>query len=113
MKIADNIKSALIVDNKHEDVEGLEDVLRDEGTYYTFYTPEEIYSSQKVFKNHQIVFMDFSLDDTKTNPVDNIVLIRKALKKICTHDFGSYGLVLWTEYIENIQLFKEKLSIDS
>lgn len=116
MKIADNIKSALIVDNKHDEVEELEKILHKEGIYYSFYTPQAIDEEQKAFKNHQIIFMDFSLDDTRTNPVENISLIRKALKKICTNKFGSYGLVLWTKHLgesENIKLLKEKLSIDA
>lgn len=116
MKIADNIKSALIVDNKHDEVEELEKILHKEGIYYSFYTPQAIDEEQKAFKNHQIIFMDFSLDDTRTNPVENISLIRKALKKICTDKFGTYGLVLWTKHLgetNNIQLFKEKLSKDA
>lgn len=113
MRIADNIKSALIVDNKHDEVEELEKILYKEGIYNRFYTPQTIDDEKKVFKNHQIIFMDFSLDDTKTNPVENIGLIRKMLKKICTDGFGSYGLVLWTRHMEHIQLFKEKLSNDS
>ena len=113
MKIADSIKSALIIDNKESEVEGLKNVLLKEGIYYTFYTPEDINKNEKIIKNHQIIFMDFSLDDTKTNPVENIGLIRKTLKEICKDGFGSYGLVLWTKHIENIQLFKEKLTIDA
>ena len=113
MKIADSIKSALIIDNKESEVEGLKNVLLKEGIYYTFYTPEDINKNEKIIKNHQIIFIDFSLDDTKTNPVENIGLIRKTLKEICKDGFGSYGLVLWTKHIENIQLFKEKLTIDA
>ena len=80
MKIADNIRSVLIIDNKEEEVSGLKQVLDTEGTYYTFYTPEEINNINKNVKNHQIIFMDFSLDDTRTNPA-NISLIRKILKE--------------------------------
>ena len=112
MKIADNIRSALIVDNKHDEVEELEKILHNERIYHRFYTPQTIDYEQKVFKNHQIIFMDFSLDDNKT-PIENISLIRKALKKICNDKFGSYGLVLWTRHPEHIQECKEKLSIDA
>lgn len=113
MNIADSIKNVLIIDNKEDEVVGLEDVLTTQGTYFTFYTPEKLNDSENTIKNHQIIFMDFSLDDTKTNPVDNISLIRKALKKICKESFGSYGLVLWTRHMDHIQEFKEKLSIDA
>ena len=112
MRIADYIKSALIIDNKEEEIKGLQDVLLSEGTYFTFYTPKDIDNDEKSIKNHQIIFMDFSLDDTK-KPIDNIALIRKALKKICSDNFGSYGLVLWTKHMEYIQEVKMKLSIDS
>ena len=113
MKIADSIKSALIIDNKESEVEGLKEVLLKEGTYYTFYTPEDINNNQKTIKNHQIIFMDFSLDDTRTNPIDNISLIRKVLRKICKEAYGAYGLVLWTRHLENIQMLKTKLTIDA
>ena len=113
MRISDTIKSALIIDNKEEEVKGLQSVLKDEGTYYTYYTPQEITNNGKKIKNHQIIFMDFSLDDNKPNPVDNISLIRKVLSKICGNDFGTYGLVLWTKHMEHIQEFKSKLSIDA
>lgn len=112
MEIANFIKSALIIDNKESEVEELKNVLESQGIYYSFYTPDNIATTQKDFKNHQVIFMDFSLDDSKTDPVININYIRKILKKICKDGFGSYGLVLWTKHIENIQLFKEKMSID-
>lgn len=116
MKIADNIKSALIIDDNEDEIKGLKKELDAEGIYYTFYTPDDINKNEKPLKNHQLIFMDFSLDDTRTNPAENISLIRKALKRTCTDKFGSYGLVLWTKHLgetDNIQLFKEKLSIDA
>lgn len=116
MRISDSIKSALIIDDKEEEVKGLQGVLKDEGTYYTYYNPQEIADNGRKIKNHQIIFMDFSLDDTKTNPVENIALIRKTLEKICQDEFGSYGLILWTKHLgdfDNIKLFKEKLSFDA
>ena len=111
--MADNVKTVLIIDDKKDEITGLEEILSQKGIYSSFYTPEEINEIQNNLKNHQIIFMDFSLDDTKTNPTDNIALIRKALKKICKENFGSYGLVLWTKHMEHIQDFKDKLSKDA
>lgn len=111
--MADNVKTVLIIDDKKEEITGLKEILFQKGIYSSFYTPEEINEIQNNLKNHQIIFMDFSLDDTKTNPTDNIALIRKALKKICKENFGSYGLVLWTKHMEYIQYFKNKLSTDA
>lgn len=112
MRIADDIKSALIIDNGYSDVEELEKILDKGNIYHSFFKPDDIKDEQRRIKNHQIIFMDFSLDDSK-KPEENISIIRRILKKICKRDFGSYGLVLWTKHIEHIQLFKEKLSIDS
>lgn len=112
MNITDNIKSVLIVDNKYEEVEGLISVLDSECIYHKFYAPDGIIGEQKKLKNHQIIFMDFSLDDSKTE-VDNIALIRKILNKICNEKFGTYGLVLWTRHLEHIKEFKKKLSLDA
>ena len=112
MRIADDIKSALIIDNGYSDVEELEKILDKGNIYHSFFKPDDIKDEQRRIKNHQIIFMDFSLDDSK-KPEENISIIRRILKKICKRDFGSYGLVLWTKHIEYIQLFKEKLSIDS
>lgn len=112
MNIMDNVKSVLIIDNKYEEVEGLISVLDSECIYHRFYTPDDVNDEQKKMKNHQIIFMDFSLDDSKKD-VENIALIRNTLKKICNEKFGTYGLVLWTRHIEYITEFKRKLSIDA
>ena len=113
MNITDNVKTVLIIDDKEEETRKLRAILSQKGIYSSFYTPEKINEIQNNLKNHQIIFMDFSLDDSRTNPLDNIGLIRKALQKICTPSFGSYGLVLWTKHMEHIQDFKAKLSIDA
>jgi len=112
MNITDNLKSVLIIDDNYDEIKSLESILDDEGIYHTYYTPDDIRGIQKQLKNHQIIFMDFSLDDTKKE-AENISLIRKILKTICHFNFGSYGLVLWTKHIENINLLKEKLSQDT
>ena len=112
MDITNNLKSVLIIDDKECEVEKLEEILDLEGIYYTYSSPTELEKFDKKTKNHQIIFMDFSLDDSK-NEMENISLIRRVLKKICHSDFGSYGLILWTKHIEHIELFKEKLSKDA
>ena len=110
MDITKNLKSVLIIDDNHEEIQGLESVLGSVGVYFKHYTPENLHDIK--IKNHQIIFMDFILDDSK-NDIENISLIRRTLKTICNAEFGSYGLVLWTKHIEYIDLFKEKLSEDA
>ena len=47
------------------------------------------------------------------NTIENISKIRQILKHICSDTFGSYGLVLWTKHIEDLDIFKDKISIDA
>lgn len=112
MDITKNLKSVLIIDDNHEEIKDLESVLNSVGVYSKYYSPVELDGVEYKIRNHQIIFMDFSLDDSK-NDIENISIIRKKLKKICNSDFGNYGLVLWTKHLENINLFKEKLSEDA
>lgn len=111
MNLLSNLKSVLIIDDSKEEVHDLELILHDECIYNKYCSPDKI-DDLKNIKNHQLIFMDFSLDDSK-QPIDNIGKIRSILKKICKSDFGSYGLVLWTKHIEYLELFKVKISIDA
>lgn len=111
MSITDNLKSVLIIDDDYNEVKDFEDILKKEGVYSSYYTPEMIDNYQKKIKNHQIIFMDLMLIDGGT--IDNISKIRTILKKVCSGTFGSYGLVLWTKHIEDLDTFKEKISIDA
>lgn len=111
MSITDNLKSVLIIDDDHNEVKDLENILNKEGIYSSYYAPEDIDNNQNKIKNHQIFFIDLMLIDGNT--VDNISKIRKILKKICSDSFGSYGLVLWTKHIEDLDVFKDKISKDA
>lgn len=111
MSITDNLKSVLIIDDDYNEVKDLENILNKEGIYSSYYAPEHIDNNQNKIKNHQIFFIDLMLIDGNT--VDNISKIRKILKKICSDSFGSYGLVLWTKHIEDLDVFKDKISKDA
>ena len=111
MNITDNLKSVLIIDDDYNEVKDFEDILKQEGVYFSYYSPEQIDHNQKKIKNHQIIFIDLMLIDGNT--IENISKIRQILKHICSDTFGSYGLVLWTKHIEDLDIFKDKISIDA
>lgn len=113
MDLMNNIQTALIVDDNKQEIEGLENMLVAQNIYYTYYSPESLDAQEHVqLKNHQLIFIDFSLDDAAED-VNNIATIRRYLRKICYNNFGSYGLVVWTKHPEKIDALRNKLTNDA
>lgn len=106
-------ESALIVDDKKDEVENLIKILEKNGIASTFfeYTEEKNIKSNIVYKNRKIIFMDLFLTD-KPDPETNMSNIRRFLQKHIGKDFGPYGIVLWTNHSENKDIFIEKINED-
>ena len=47
MNITDNLKSVLIIDDDYNEVKDFEDILKQEGVYFSYYSPEQIEHNQK------------------------------------------------------------------
>ena len=104
------VNSAIVIDDKPEEVEGLIDVLNTQDIASQSYTPQDL--KDIVFsKNRKLIFLDFSLDDSKKE-VENVASIRSLLRKTLSKDFGIYGVVMWTNHIEHIDLLKDKIQED-
>jgi len=109
--IADFIESALIIDDKKEEIFGLMDTLEAKGIAVTFYTPDKIGGDAEL-KNRKIIFLDLYLDPTITDLTGNISKIRKILKDKIGMNYGLYGIVLWSAHSEEIEQFQEKIYKD-
>lgn len=105
------IDNALIIDDDSQEVEGLRQVLSDHDIAAEYLSPEQCHG--KLFRRlRQLLFLDLMLDDSKKE-IENISTIRKLLRdKFPASLRGTYGIVLWTKHLSNIELFKEKLSND-
>lgn len=118
MDLMKDVQTALIVDdnsfvyNGEHEIEGLKRELIAHDIYYRHFLPDDILNHAYEFKNHQLIFMDFSLDDTD-NDVNNANTIRRILLKICNETFGAYGLILWTKHIDQIDTLLSRLTIDA
>lgn len=118
MDLMKDVQTALIVDdnsfeyNGEHEIEGLKRELKSHDIYYRHFLPDDILNHEHKFKNHQLIFMDFSLDDSE-NDVNNASTIRRILSKICKQQFGSYGLVLWTKHINQIDTLLTRLTKDA
>lgn len=113
MDLIKDVQTALIVDDNEQEIEGLKNMLVAQNIYYTYYSPALLDVQGHIqLKNHQLIFIDFSLDDA-ADDINNIAAIRRYLRKICHNNFGSYGLVVWTKHPEKIDTLRSKLTGDA
>lgn len=102
------ITSAIIIDDKEEEITELVRFLDEKDIWVKHYSPTKLDDISNSFNNRKLIFLDLFLDESK-GEIENIGLIRKYLKKIISSNFGTYGIVLWTKHEEYFQLFKTKL----
>jgi hypothetical protein len=108
--IEEFIDSTLIIDEKKEEVAGLISLLEKKDIYVKHYHPDEL--NGVPLKNRKIIFLDLFLDDRK-DEINNIALIRKILKYNIGNNFGTYGIVMWTNHTDKVEMFREKVQLDS
>ncbi len=104
------IESTLVIDEKPNEVEKLIALLEKKDILVKYLTPDKL--GKNKLKNRKIIFLDLFLDDSKSL-TDNISFIRSKFNKSIGRDFGSYGLVLWTNHEDKTQVFREKIQKDS
>jgi len=103
------ITSALVIDDKPEEVEDLIRYLDNDNDILTRYlSPSDIEQKTLPLNNRKIIFLDLYLDDSR-NSTDNIAKIRKYFKSIIGDNFGAYGIVLWSKHTNHFQDFCDKI----
>ena len=111
--LEDCINSAIIIDDKHEEVEALEKLLKSLGIYveYHNYAGDFHIEGEGNLKNRNLIFMDLMLNDDSSKVRENISIFISILSKQTNgKHFGLYGLVVWTKHDEHIDELKEALS---
>lgn len=103
------ITSALIIDDKPNEIEGLEKHLDSVGIWAKHYTPENLINVVTPFNNRKLIFLDLYIDESDSTLEGNISKIRKHFEKVIGNDFGSYGIALWTKDPEKVQTFSDKI----
>lgn len=105
------ITSALIIDDKEEEINQLQKFLESKDIWVKHYTPDNLderIQQEYKLKNRKIIFLDLHLDETQ-DLTDNAAKIRKYFSKLLGCDFGSYGIVLWTKHTDEFNEFRNKL----
>ena len=111
--LEDCINSAIIIDDKYEEVEALEKLLKSLGIYveYHNYSGDFHVEGEGHLKNRNLIFMDLMLNDDSSKVRENISIFISILSKLTNgKHFGLYGLVVWTKHDEHIDKLKEALS---
>ncbi len=106
------IDSALIIDDKTTEVEKLLELLEQKDIWVKHHLPEDLIKQTTVFKNRKIIFLDLYVDEAK-ELVPNIALIRNIFSKVIGKKFGTYGIILWTKHLGEIDEFKKRISNDA
>ncbi|QOR22588.1 hypothetical protein INP91_08045 [Haemophilus parainfluenzae] len=109
------ITSALIIDDKEEEINQLQNFLESKDIWVKHYTPDNLderIQQEYKLKNRKIIFLDLHLDEDK-DVIHNASKIRKYFSELLGCDFGSYGIVLWTKHTDDFNTFKNKLYLNS
>lgn len=110
--IEDFINSALIIDDKESDIIELQKLLEEKDIWVKHLLPKDLLNISSPYKNRKIIFLDLYLSNTATELKGHISEIRKILKNIIGKNFGTYGIVMWSAHVEEIDLLKEKIQLD-
>lgn len=111
--LEDCINSAIIIDDKREEVEALEERLKHLGIYVEYHKYEGDFhiAGEGHLKNRNLIFMDLMLNDDSSKVRENISIFISILSKLTNgKHFGLYGLVVWTKHDEHIDELKKALS---
>jgi hypothetical protein len=105
------VESALIIDDKSDEIEGLKKSLEKQGIWVTHYLPDEILNADSI-KHHSLIFLDLHLSNTKDITSILSIYTRPILKKHFSNN-RAYGIVIWSLHDEEISVFHEKIIEDT
>jgi len=105
------IDSVLIIDDSKSEIIELENFFIENDIRVNHFTPVELEGKKGYFKNRKLIIVDLFLVDSD-NLTSNIARIRKYFKSYIGKEFGSYGIVLWTKHLDNLNAFRDKIKLD-
>ena len=107
----------MIIDDKKEEVENLIERLEKESIKTVFLEPNNEGSDEyfKKFNDYpgNLIFMDLYIDSSGgENVTTHIAKIRRILEQIIGKKNVSYGMILWTKHINDVEELQKKLIKD-
>lgn len=107
------VDSALIIDDKENEISKLKELLDEKDIWTKYYSPEQLKNLAAPLKNRKIIFLDLYVDDKVTEIVGQLSIIRKMFEKSLGFNFGIYGLVLWSAHLDEINELKKRIKNDA
>lgn len=102
----------LIFDDDRDDASAISKVLSSNEIACEIYTPDEL-NGVTFHKNRQVIFCDLHMWGNLINkPEDIAAKIRELLENTIAEDFGAYGMVVWTQHEEEVDILTSRLSKD-
>lgn len=106
------LDSVLIVDDKYNEVEKLQQLLESKDIWVTNGgDPEELKDLKTPLKPRKLLIIDLYLREDKPLP-ENIGIIRQILTNAIGTNYGSYGILVWTKHDEEFKELERKIFIN-
>ncbi len=104
------VDSVLVIDDKEEEIEGLKESLEKKDIWVKYLSPNDC---KKRIKSRKLLFLDLHIEETAGNQLaTHISKIRFILRTIISNENSAYGLIIWTNHIEEINDFKNRIKND-
>jgi len=106
------LDSALIIDDKEEEVSALLNLLSTNEIFFRYYHPEDLKKRETPLKSTKLIFLDLQIEEDKTT-VQNVSIIRSIFKQVIGKEFRSYGIVLWSKHVDEIDELRSRMGNDA
>lgn len=103
------IDSVLIIDDKENEIKELQKIFESKDIWVKYENPKDCTSQ---LRNRKIIFLDIYLSETATELKGHISELRKILRTVIGKNFGTYGIVAWTNHFQHVDTIREKINSD-
>lgn len=109
------IDSVLILDDVEEEIKGLQLHLEQKDIWVKYFSPTTLLEHPNKLKNRKLIFLDLHINSglSSSDTIGHIAYIRKLFSQKIGIDFGTYGIIMWTAYPEEVYQLKERMQNDS
>jgi hypothetical protein len=109
------IDSVLILDDVAEEVTGLKSHLEQKDIWVKYFSPTTLRQQTNKLKNRKLIFLDLHINSSlpSTDNAGHISTIRSLFTDKIGLGFGTYGIIMWTAYPDEVYLLKERMQKDS
>jgi hypothetical protein len=108
------IDSVLILDDVEAEIAGLKTHLEQKDIWVKYFSPATLREQEYRLKNRKLIFLDLHINPglSSADTPGHISFIRSLFTDIIGLGFGTYGIIMWTAYPEEVDLLKKRMQND-